>query len=215
MHLYLIRHGQSYVNLPDWTGVNADEPLTELGQQQATALAAWLSARLAQVNHIYASTMARARETAEPLARAYGMTITFDDRAREIGNNRVDHTPWPPEAWPNQYVDFWASARPFSPVLLDAIDAESLMHFRTRVGVFLEELAGRHRGETILTVCHGGVVEAAFGHIFNIGPWQRCEVWTTNTGITHFEYVEHPGRETWRLHSHNRTDHLAQLVHPT
>ena len=32
MHLYLIRHGQSYVNLPDWTGVNADEPLTELGQ---------------------------------------------------------------------------------------------------------------------------------------------------------------------------------------
>ena len=72
----------------------------------------------------------------------------------------------------------------------------------------------RHRGETILVVCHGGVVEAAFGHIFNIGPWQRCEVWTTNTGITHFEYVEHPGRETWRLHSHNRTDHLAPLAHP-
>ena len=39
MHLYLIRHGQSFVNLPDWTGVNADEPLTELGQQQAAALA--------------------------------------------------------------------------------------------------------------------------------------------------------------------------------
>ena len=60
MHLYLIRHGQSYVNLPDWSGVNADEPLTELGRQQAAALAAWLPQRLAQVNHIYASTMARA-----------------------------------------------------------------------------------------------------------------------------------------------------------
>jgi probable phosphoglycerate mutase len=99
-------------------------------------------------------------------------------------------------------------------VLRDAVDAESLMHFRTRVGVFLEEMAGRHRGETILVVCHGGVIEAAFGHIFNIGPWQRCEVWASNTGITHFQYVEHPGRETWRLHSHNRNDHLAGVAQP-
>ena len=63
MHLYLIRHGQSYVNLPDWDSGNVDEGLTELGQQQAAALAAWLPGKLPQVDVIYASTMKRARET--------------------------------------------------------------------------------------------------------------------------------------------------------
>ena len=120
MHLYLIRHGQSYVNLPDWAEGNVDAALTELGQRQATALATWLPSRLAQVDVLYASTMRRARETAEPLARAYDMPIQWDDRVRELGNNRLDHQPWPPEAFPNQYVDFWASARPFAPPPVDA-----------------------------------------------------------------------------------------------
>lgn len=39
MHLYMIRHGQSHVNLPDWDG-GFDEGLTELGQRQAAAQAA-------------------------------------------------------------------------------------------------------------------------------------------------------------------------------
>ena len=114
---------------------------------------------------------------------------------------------WPPGQIPNEYVDFWASARPFAPVLKRP-DSESLMHFRTRVGGFIEDLAERHRHQTVLVVCHGGVIEFTFDHIFNVGPWRRCEVWTHNTGVTHFEFVEHPGRELWRLHSQNRTDHL-------
>ena len=60
----------------------------------------------------------------------------------------------------------------------------------------------------MVVVCHGGVIEFAFDHIFNIGPWRRCEIWCYNTGVTHFEYVEHPGREVWRLHRHNRVEHL-------
>jgi len=212
MHLYLIRHGQSYVNLPDWSAGNTDEPLTALGQQQAQALAAWLPQQLAQVDVLYASTMQRASETAAPLAVAYGLPIQFDDRVREIGNNRLDHTAWSSEDLPNRYVDFWASARPFAPVMEDADFGESLMHFRTRVGAFIEDMVSQHRGQTVLVVCHGGVFEAAFGHIFNIGPWQRCEVWVHNTALTHFELVEHPGREVWRLHSHNRTDHLAAIT---
>ena len=151
MHLYLIRHGQSYVNLSDWTGGNTDEPLTALGQQQAQALAAWLPNTLAEVDMIYASTMRRAAETAAPLATAYGKPIQFDDRVREIGNNRLDHTAWSPEDLPNRYVDFWASARPFAPVMLDADYGESLMHFRTRVGAFIEQIASEHRGRPCLS----------------------------------------------------------------
>ena len=211
MNLYLIRHGQSFVNLPDWDGSNFDEALTPLGLQQAAALEQWLPAHLPAPDLIYASTMLRARETAAHVARAYGQEIRFDDRLRELGNNRLDHTIWPPEALPNRYAEYWATARPFAPIVLPNEFSETYMHFRIRVGLFIEEMLERHAGQRVIAVCHGGVIDATFDHVFNVGPWRRCEVWTHNTGITHFEHIEHVGREVWRLHGHDRTDHLALL----
>lgn len=210
MHLYLIRHGQSYVNLKDWTG-GMDEPLTELGQQQAEALAAWLPRFVPHVDVIYASTMHRANETAEYLARAYGMELRADTRLREIGTNQRNHEPWSAERLPNKFSDYWASERPFSNVTPVEEAGETMMHFRTRVGMWIEDTVREHEGQTVVTVCHGGVIETAFDHIFNIGPWRRAEVWTHNTAITHFEYVNHPTRESWRLHFHNRVDHLLDV----
>ncbi|HRX01794.1 MAG TPA: histidine phosphatase family protein [Anaerolineae bacterium] len=211
MHLYLIRHGQSFVNLKDWTDGNLDAGLTDLGKRQAAALAGWLPQQLLQIDGLYASTMQRARETVQPLCDAYGVEVQWDDRLREIGNNRSDHTPWPPEALPKAYSDYWASERPFATTTPMVEGGETFMHFRTRVGLFIEELVECCRDKTIVAVCHGGVVEAAFDHIFNIGPWRRCEIWNHNTGVSHFEYVEIPRRETWRLHFHNRVDHLAAV----
>jgi probable phosphoglycerate mutase len=153
--------------------------------------------------------MQRARETVTPLATAYGCQITWDDRLREIGSNRSDHRPWSAEDLPRAYSDYWASERPFSTTTPMVENGETFMHFRTRVGLFIEEMVERHREQIVVAVCHGGVIEAAFDHIFNIGPWRRCEIWNHNTGITHFQYVELPRRETWRLHFNNRTEHLA------
>lgn len=227
MQLYFIRHGQSYINLKDWENGNADEGLTDLGRRQAEALAAWLPNELLYVDALYASTMRRASETAQILASACDCHIHYDDRLREIGNNRLDHQPWPNDALPQEYAEYWASERPFSSTTPALEGGESFMHFRTRVGIFVEELVQRHRervqaqaeldvadlldhprGEIIVIVCHGGVIESAFDHIFNVGPWRRCEIWAHNTGVSHFEYVAHPRRETWRLHYHNRIDHL-------
>ena len=67
MHLYLIRHGQSFVNLKDWKGGNLDAGLTELGQRQAAALARWLPSQLPTFDALYASTMQRgARDRRAP-----------------------------------------------------------------------------------------------------------------------------------------------------
>ncbi len=210
MHLYMIRHGQSHVNLAEWDSGNSDEGLTELGRQQAAALAKWLPGQVLDGQIIYASTMRRALETAGALAEAYGAQLRYDDRLREIGNNRWDHSAWPNDALPREYADYWASERPFSTVTPFTEGGESFVQFRTRVGMFLEELVERHREDVVIAVCHGGVIEATFDHIFNIGPWRRCEVWNHNTGVTYFEYVEHPRRETWRLHYNNRTCHLTE-----
>lgn len=213
MLLYLIRHGQSYVNLPDWNGGNIDAGLTDLGHQQAAALGEWLPNHLRKIDVFYCSTMQRARETAVGATTHYpDVPIFFEDRVREIGTNRMDHTPWPQDNMP-EYGDMWGSERPFHSIMLNANDGESFMHFRTRVGMFVEDIVDKHRGQTVVVICHGGVIGAALSHIFNVGPWQRCEVWTKNTGISCFELMDHPRRETWRMHYQNRTEHLALLDH--
>jgi probable phosphoglycerate mutase len=209
VQLYLIRHGQSYGNLKEWPHGNTDEGLTELGQEQAARLAAWLPAHLPHIDALYASTMRRALETAAAAAKPYDVTVRPDDRLRELGNNRLDHTAWPNDALPPRYAEYWGN-RPFAPTMEDAEGVESVMHARTRVGLFIEEIVERHRGEIVVAVCHGGVVECVFAHVFNVGPWSRCEVWAHNTAVTHFEYVDAPGaRAAWRLHYHNRVEHLG------
>ncbi|MGB0384713.1 MAG: histidine phosphatase family protein [Ardenticatenaceae bacterium] len=210
MHLYMIRHGQSYINLPDYAFGNSDEPLTQLGRRQAAALREWLPKTLPKVDAIYCSTLSRAVQTAQPLAQAYGVAIHFEHRLREIGCNRMDHTPLPDNNLP-QYADYWSSERPFASITPRIEDGESLMNFRSRVGSLIEELLVKHREQIVLVVCHSRVIEIAFDHIFNIGPWRRCEIEVYNTAITYFEYVDLPNRETWRLHFHNQVEHLAQL----
>jgi probable phosphoglycerate mutase len=208
----MIRHGQSHVNLAEWDSGNSDEGLTDLGQKQAAALGRWLPGQVAEVDALYTSTMRRALETAEHVARAYDMAPRYEDCLREIGNNRWDHSAWPNDDLPREYADYWASERPFSTVTPFIEGGETYIHFRTRVGIFLEELVENHHEQTVVAVCHGGVIEATFDHIFNVGPWRRCEVWIHNTGVTYFEYVAHPRRETWRLHYNNRADHLLDLT---
>jgi probable phosphoglycerate mutase len=212
VHLYLIRHGQSYVNLEEWTNGNTDEGLTELGHRQAAALAAWLGRALPHADALYASTLRRARETAVYVAPVYGLPIHFDDRLREIGNCRRDHTPWPNDRLPRDYVNIWLGERPFLVATPAAADGETMMHFRTRVGLFVEEVIDAHRGQTVVVVTHGGVIEAIFHHVFQAGPWLPCDVWDANTAITHFERVADGDRPRWRLYYHNRIDHLREII---
>ena len=143
------------------------------------------------------------------MAQPYGCSVQLDDRLREVGNNRLDHTAWPSAELPNRYAEYWGN-RPFAPTMESAEGAESVMHARTRVGLFVEEMAEKRRDQVVVAVTHGGVVESVFAHVFNVGPWSRCDVWNHNTAVTHFEYIEAPGvRAVWRLHYHNRVEHLS------
>jgi probable phosphoglycerate mutase len=218
MHLYVIRHGQSLINLSDWQHGNRDEGLTDLGLRQAHAVADRLAKDPGRIDALYSSTMVRARETAAVIGDTIGMAVVHDDRIREIGNNRLDHLPWPEV--PQEYGDFWATARPFASVTPKVELGESLMHFRTRVGAFIEDLLERHAGEVVVAVAHGGVLDALFDHVFNVGPWRRCQVWMHNAAVTHLEaldfapdtdWVAHAGPEYWRLHRHNCMAHLEGL----
>ncbi len=72
--LYLVRHCQA-------AGQESDASLTEIGQQQAIALADWLGE--AQITRIISSPYVRAYQSVIPLAKRLGLTIEVDDRLIE------------------------------------------------------------------------------------------------------------------------------------
>lgn len=206
MHLYLIRHGQSYVNLPDFDRKNWDRGLTELGHQQAGRVAAWLKQHV-QADALYASTMLRAAETAAHIHDATVLPLTPDDRLREIGSCWDNASPIDLESITPEYPDFWASKLPFIPLFERG---ESWLDFLKRVGWFVAEALARHDDETVLVVCHGGVINAIMDIVYNVGPLRQVDVWNHNTGITHWEHVPQDGRqESWRLHAFNMVYHLV------
>jgi probable phosphoglycerate mutase len=209
VHLLLIRHGQSYVNLDDWTEGYIDAGLTALGKRQAEHLGKWLADNVS-LAALYTSTMARTLETAACVEQETGVTAVTDDRLREFGNCYGSGLPVPPEEMPIQYAEFWGTERPFACI---NEGGESWMLFRVRISSFLDDVMARYGDsgpETVVAVvCHGGVIDAAFDYVFNVGPERRVEIWTHNTGIVHWEYVPESPREKWRLHAHGLVHHLA------
>ncbi len=221
MHLYLVRHGQSHVNLADLTARHQDSPLTDTGRQQAAEVATFTAAEI-KPTQIFASTVARAAETAALIGEQCNMSPAEDIRLREIGTVYPDGRPVP-EAELEPYVpDMWGTLRPYEPV---TIGGESWMQFRSRVGSFIEELvpartrfgdpelAERIADERVLVVCHAGVIEAFFEYVFEKGPWSVVAIQTNHTGITHLQYHPMPNFPDWWLIAHNATGHLkSELV---
>lgn len=83
--IYLIRHGESVANKQGiYQGQGVDTGLTVLGQKQALAAAKRL--RKIKFKAIYASPLKRTKETAEIIARQFGLPILNDIRLLEINH---------------------------------------------------------------------------------------------------------------------------------
>jgi broad specificity phosphatase PhoE len=83
MTLTFVRHGESEANAAGVIDTSVPGPhLTELGRQQAAEVAGALAAN--DYDGIYASSMIRTQETAQPLARRLGQSITVLPGLREI-----------------------------------------------------------------------------------------------------------------------------------
>ncbi len=213
MHLYLIRHGESFFNMASQPikQDDADTGLTKLGQRQSIAVANWMAREVPQINALYCSTLKRTTETAKFLADDYQCDIFFDDRLREIGSNRLDHSPLPDDGIPNLCWEFSPYQFPFSPISSTADNIESVMNYYARVGMFLEDIIKIHEEETVLVVGHGGTVMVVCDIVFNVGSYKRCKVNTGYTGVSYFRFMGHSDRETWQLHYLGRTDHLVEF----
>ncbi len=209
-HLYLIRHGEAVANVqPIIAGMRGDTGLTERGVAQAGRL----RERLARTGEIaadvlIASTLPRARQTAEIIQPALGLPIIFDDEVQELRIGEADGMT-NGDAWAKfGRPDF--DAEPLRPI---APGGDSWGSFTLRVGQALTRITREHAGKTIVVVCHGGVIDCSFVHFFHMPGMvlPPTDFHTRNTSITHWEHVQRRDRMLWRLNAYNDIEHLHGL----
>lgn len=217
--LVLIRHGESRSTVDRVVGGHEGcSGLTDRGVLQAKALYERLarSGELAGAATLLTSVLPRAIQTAEIIAPALGdLAAEQQCELCEIHPGEGDGLTW---------EDFGARYRPEglasgNPYQVMAPGGESWAGFFERVGGALLRAAADHAGETVVVVCHGGVVEATFATLGNLPLRRPFDVRVGNTSLTEWSYhpadgdLGNPGHRLarWRLDRFNDTAHLAGL----
>ncbi len=209
-NLYLIRHGEAVSNVqPILAGMRGDTGLTPRGVIQAEHLRDRLAATgEIAADVLIASSLPRARQTAEIIAPALRLPVILDDEVQELRLGEADGMN-NGDAWRKFGVpDF--HQQPLRPI---APGGESWGHFMLRVGNAIDRITRQHQGKTVVIVCHGGFIDGAFIYFFQqpslVLP--AADFQTHNTSITHWQQYTRDGRTRWRLMKYNDTTHLRDI----
>lgn len=209
-HLYLIRHGEAVCNVDQdapTAGMKGDLGLTARGKLQAERLRDRLAATGEITADVFiASTLPRARQTAEILAPAIGLPINWDDEVQELRVGNIDGVPWRKIA--DTVPDF--RKEPFRPL---SSGGENWPQFVLRVATALERISSEHEGKTIVVVCHGGVIDSSFAIFSGLSSvvFPSLDLGTRNTSITHWERHGDHGTPRWRLRKYNDDLHVRDI----
>jgi broad specificity phosphatase PhoE len=208
--LYLIRHGESVANVePIIAGMRSDAGLTDLGRKQAELLEERLRSEGLRADQLYVSTLPRALETGDYVARALQLPIQRDDDLQELRPGEADGLSV--DEWRARYAGPDTTHLATHPFRAFAPGGESWAGFLVRAGGALARLVARHEDETVVAVCHGGVLEASFYLAFGLGgTGSRVAFVPLNTSITHWRHQRGPdGHPEWTLVTFNDAGHLA------
>jgi broad specificity phosphatase PhoE len=163
--LILVRHGETDWNRDGRYQGHADPALNEAGRRQARELAASLEEL--ELHAIYTSDLRRAAETAEIIHSGRDVPLK-----RERGLREIDVGSWSGLTRAEIEQRFPGA---------EHHDGETPEDMRERVVGTVTEIAGRHMGERVLIVSHGGALRALLHHalrVESVPPVQNCIVYT-------------------------------------
>jgi probable phosphoglycerate mutase len=196
MLIYCVRHGESCYNAEGRLQGQSATPLSPLGLRQAAAMADALAAQ--PITAIYASPLPRARQTADALGAALGVTVTLDDRLMEINvgilqelmhHEIADRYPVETAAWRASDPDYRIP------------QGESRRDLMVRARASFDEIrASGH--EQVAVVSHGGLLAAAFKSLLDV-PAGRNPFTLFNASISRLVWNHEP-----KLLTINEVDHL-------
>ncbi|MDN5725779.1 MAG: histidine phosphatase family protein [Propionibacteriales bacterium] len=193
--LILLRHGRTAWNADGRFQGQADISLDDLGRQQAIGAAAALAST--PIDHVWASDLERAYETARAVAAEHGLPVQTDVRFREIhvgtweGLTAADIAERDPES---------AAAYARGEDVRRSATGENSVEVAARVGEGLRSVVERANG-TVLVGIHG--MAARLGMCEFLGfPY---ETWHTFTGLNNCHWIDLDvdGLGRWRLRGYN------------
>lgn len=158
----LIRHGRSADVIPG-SAESLDPPLHEVGAQQVLQLAERLDGK--QVAAVYSSDLARAVQTATPLAEPRGLEVVQRTDLREVhlgdwegGEFRRRASVGDPEWLAFAEAGRWSLVP----------GAETDEELRARGLGAVSEIAEAHAGASVAVVCHGGLINAVLAELLDV-----------------------------------------------
>lgn len=176
MRLLIIRHGESEGDILRVHEGRADFPLTERGHRQAEAMAAYV-AENHRVDRIYHSTLTRARQTAEHLAKATLCPLIPVEDLMEFNNGLLAGLSYA-EA-DEKYPEV-----PDLPLDQAMYGMESKLAFRARADRALARvLAETGEDETVAVVSHGGMINQLYHAFLGLPVADGCRFATDDTGV--------------------------------
>lgn len=164
----LVRHGETTWNRERRIQGWSPTALNERGREQVAALTDTLTDQY-DVHRIFASDLRRTRETAEPIARAIGLDVTFDERWRERNFGECQGLKY--EEFTEQYPQLSVATAGRDAIDVKPEDGETLREMYNRnVAAWEDVTAQTASGETSLVVTHGGPIALLLGHLKGLGP---------------------------------------------
>lgn len=196
MNILVIRHGQPHDESE--TGGEGDPPLSELGLRQAAAIGNYL--RKEQIDHIVASPMVRAHQTALPLCEMLGMEPELDDDLKEAG--------WQAGAYmrSEENMEFFVDKIAKDPDYLYAPEGRDA--FNERVMRAFTKVAHKNTGKNVAVFCHGMVTTTFVGSVLGFEPGPN-DFHPDYSGLT--RVAVSVSRNLWTMKSFNETMHLTDL----
>jgi probable phosphoglycerate mutase len=154
MQLLLIRHG-----LPVRSDETSDPPLSAAGYWQAARVAEHLAEE--DVHAVFASTMRRAIQTAEPFAAAAGHEV--QTRAGIVEYDRETGVYVPMEELKRDDYPRWKA-------FVEGGYGVDIAAFQKLVVETLEEVVAANPGRNVAVFCHGGVINVWTAHVLGMQP---------------------------------------------
>jgi broad specificity phosphatase PhoE len=161
--LVLVRHGETWSHRENRYAGTSDVELTPHGRDQARALAGW--ATTAALDGVWASTLSRAKETAQACAAVTGADLVTDGRLTELDFGDA-------EGMTRQEMDvrFPDAARDFvrDPVRHRLPGGEDPVRAARRFTSCLHDIAERHTTGRVLVVAHSTVIRLALCSLIGV-----------------------------------------------
>jgi probable phosphoglycerate mutase len=205
--LILIRHGETAWNRELRFQGHADVPLNDIGHEQARRLGLRLAGETV-VQHIISSDLMRAQQTAAPAASQLSLPVVTSAGLREqffgvVEGMRSDEIQsLHPRAW-EEWLEFREDhAMP---------EGETAREFHTRIIAALGSIAAAHKGQHLIVVTHGGVLDMVWRTAQGLslsGP-RRSDI--PNAGFNRIRIADAARPDDIEIVEWADTRHLADL----